>query len=183
MTTSLVATIIGPDRPGLVESVSRVVAAQGGNWLESRMAQMAGQFAGILRVEIAQDSAAALRQALEALGAQGLTVVVVPESNPHTVEAPRPVSLELVGADRAGIVNQISRAMAAHGVNVIELWTQRSSAPMSGEALFTARAKLQVPHDVSLAGLRDELEQIGSDLMVDVSLDESDATGQGSSGA
>ncbi len=44
----LVLTLIGPDRPGLVEAVAEPIAAHGGNWLESRMAHLAGQFAGIV---------------------------------------------------------------------------------------------------------------------------------------
>jgi len=54
---SLVLTVIGPDRPGLVESLSQAIAQQEGNWLESRMARMAGQFAGILRVNIEEERA------------------------------------------------------------------------------------------------------------------------------
>ena len=50
--TDLVLTLIGSDRPGLVEAVAEVIAGHGGNWLESRMAHLAGKFAGILRVEI-----------------------------------------------------------------------------------------------------------------------------------
>ena len=48
----LVLTLIGADRPGLVESLAKRVAAHRGNWVESRMAHLAGQFAGILRVEV-----------------------------------------------------------------------------------------------------------------------------------
>ena len=49
---TLVLTLIGPDRAGLVEAVAAVVADHGGNWLESRMSRLAGQFAGILEVEV-----------------------------------------------------------------------------------------------------------------------------------
>ena len=52
MQVPLVMTIIGPDRTGLVESVARVVAEHGGNWLESRMCRLGGEFAGILRIEL-----------------------------------------------------------------------------------------------------------------------------------
>ena len=48
----LVMTVIGQDRPGLVESVAALVAENGGNWLESRMSRLGGHFAGILRVEV-----------------------------------------------------------------------------------------------------------------------------------
>ena len=50
MSVSLVLTVIGPDRPGLVEALSQSIASHDGNWLESRMAKLSGQFAGIVRV-------------------------------------------------------------------------------------------------------------------------------------
>ena len=52
---NLVLTLIGPDRPGLVEAVAQPIAANGGNWLESRMAHLGGKFAGILRVDVPAD--------------------------------------------------------------------------------------------------------------------------------
>lgn len=67
-----VLTLIGPDRPGIVDSVSEVVVANGGNWLESRMAHLAGKFAGVLRVEVPEEQAAALEVALGRLETTGL---------------------------------------------------------------------------------------------------------------
>ena len=77
MRRSLVLTLLGPDRPGLVEAMAALIARHGGNWLESRMASLAGEFAGILRVEVDEDSAAALESALRSLEAdQGLAILV-----------------------------------------------------------------------------------------------------------
>ena len=78
MLTPLVMTIIGPDRTGLVESVARVVAEHGGNWLESRMSRLGGEFAGILRIELPADKRQSLLDALQKLQGAGLTVVVRP---------------------------------------------------------------------------------------------------------
>ena len=78
--------------------------------------------------------------------------------------------LGFVGQDRPGIVRQISHALARHGVNVEELSTECASAPMSGETLFKAQARLFVPPDCDLTVLRRELEKIAADLVVDVSL-------------
>ena len=69
---SLILTVIGPDRPGLVRALSEAVAARGGSWLESRMARLAGQFAGIVLVEAPQS----LVNDLRALEGQGLRIVV-----------------------------------------------------------------------------------------------------------
>ena len=78
--------------------------------------------------------------------------------------------MELVGHDRPGIVRQISRVIAARGVNVQEIETTTDSAPMSGDSLFRARAVLQVPSEVELADLQTDLEQVSHDLMVDITL-------------
>jgi glycine cleavage system regulatory protein len=74
--TSLVITVVADDKPGIVEEISRVVLAAGANWEESRMARLAGKFAGILRVTADAQNAGELAQALAALEAHGLTVVV-----------------------------------------------------------------------------------------------------------
>ena len=66
--TELVLTLIGPDHPGIVETVSEVVAANGGNWLDSRMAHLAGKFAGVLCVEVPTSARRALEAALGSLG-------------------------------------------------------------------------------------------------------------------
>jgi glycine cleavage system regulatory protein len=167
----LVLTLLGADRPGLVEAVAAPVAAHGGNWLESRMAHLAGKFAGILRIEVPDDRVAALTAALARLEGTGLRVVV--EASPSAAAAaagPRPMLLDLVGLDRPGIVREISHVLAAHGVNIEELQTDRTSAPMSGELLFQARARVHVPAGTDAARLRATLERIAGDLMVQVKL-------------
>jgi glycine cleavage system regulatory protein len=170
MDAALVMTVIGSDRPGLVESIATTVAQHSGNWLESRMSRLGGQFAGILRVQVPAAQADPLAAALRSLHNRGLTIFVQPDT---TTAAPpvAPMSLlELVGHDRPGIVHQISRALAAHGVNVEELHTECSSAAMSGETLFKARARLSIPPTCDASALRRELERIGEDLIVDVTL-------------
>src|SRR6478735_1341844 len=124
MQSLLVMTVIGPDRPGLVESVAALVAEHGGNWLESSMSRLGGQFAGILRVEAPSDREAALKRGLEQLSARGLHVVVH-QDQPIQPAAGRISVVEVVGHDRPGIVRQISRTLAAQGVNVEELQTER----------------------------------------------------------
>jgi glycine cleavage system regulatory protein len=172
MDVGLVMTIIGPDRPGLVDSIARAVAENGGNWLESRMSHLGGQFAGILRVQVPADSEESLVCALRDLEAQALTIVVQSDRTPPApAEAARKM-LEIVGQDRPGIVHQISHALAAQGVNVEELHTECSSAAMSGETLFKARILVSIPRTCDVLALRRQLEHIAADLIVDVTLAE-----------
>ena len=170
MQIPLVMTVIGKDRTGLVESVARLVAEHGGNWLESRMCRLGGEFAGILRIHVPAEKQSALMNGLKALQAQGLNVVAYADQPVVAEAAGKLVSLEIVGHDRPGIIREITRALAGQGVNVEELSSECASAPMSGESLFRARARLQLPARCDAAALRRELEKIASDLMVDVSL-------------
>jgi len=172
MQTAWVMTVIGKDRPGLVESVASLVAGHGGNWLESRMCRLGGEFAGILRIHVPEDRATALAAALSGLQNEGLTVVLRPDRTDAAPEACRLATLEIVGQDRPGIVRQISSALARYGVNVEELSTECASAPMSGETLFKALARLQIPPTCDVLLLRRELEKIAGDLLVDVSFQE-----------
>ena len=172
MTQTLVMTVIGEDRPGLVESIAALVAEHGGNWLESRMARLGGQFAGILRVEVPRERQNALTVALQTLRTRGLTTVVQPDRAVASRPAGRPHLLELVGQDRPRIVRQISAVLTDYGVNVEELETECASAAMSGETLFKAHARLEVPADCEVAAIRAKLEKLAADLIVDISLDE-----------
>ncbi len=169
MQLPLVLTLVGADRPGLVERVAAVVADHGGNWLESRLCRLGGQFAGIVRILSSTEHRAALTAALQALVAEGLTVEVFSDPGPPP---PPPgagaAQLELVGQDRPGIVRHIAAALAARGVNVEELVTECVSAPMSGETLFKARARLLLPAGCDVPALRAELERLAADLLVDV---------------
>lgn len=170
---SLVVTVIGKDRPGLVESVSAVVEEHGGSWVESRMSRLAGEFAGILRVSVPAAQAEGLAGALEALRAGGLHVVVE-RGFEETAEEGHLIVLELIGSDRPGIVHKISEALAARGVNVDELNTECEGAPWSGDTLFKAMARLRAPKGLDLDQLRESLEAIAADLMVDISIGEAD---------
>jgi len=172
MKVSLVLTIIGPDRPGIVEALARKAAAHEANWEESRMARLAGQFAGILHVSVPDRGARALGDALRELETQGLRVVLEEIAAVESSEPQRPLRLELVGNDRPGIVREISQVLSRSGVNVDELQTECADAPMSGEVLFRASARLGVPAGVSLDDLQQNLEQIAADLMVDLTLEE-----------
>ena len=168
----LVMTVIGQDRPGLVDSVAALVAEHGGNWLESRMSRLGGQFAGILRVEVPGKNEPALVAGLKNLESRGLTVVVHPDQPKPSAAPARQSVLEIVGQDRPGIVREISRALASFGVNVEELQTECASAAMSGETLFKAHARLSIPASSNAAEIRQQLERIAADLIVEISLAE-----------
>lgn len=166
---SLVLTVISADRPGLVETLSETIAAHGASWLESRMAHLAGHFAGLLRVSVPEERAEELAAALRGLDARGLRVIVESAGAEPDAQAPR-VRLDLVGLDRPGIVREIASALAARGINVEELESRTSSAPMSGETLFHVNAWLRIPSEPAVEELRTTLEKLADEMMVELVL-------------
>jgi glycine cleavage system regulatory protein len=172
MQRALVMTVIGRDRPGLVESVAGLVTEHGGNWLESRMSRLGGQFAGILRVEVPPENEQRLVIALNALDRKGLSIVVQPDQPAGPARREKLQVLDIIGQDRPGIIRQISRVLAEQGINVEELETECASAAMSGESIFKAHAKLSMPESCDAAKVRAQLEKIAEDLIVEISLAE-----------
>lgn len=168
----LVFTFVGADQPGLVEKLSQTVAAHGGNWLESRMSELAGRFAGIVKVEVAPDREPALRAALLALSAQQLSVLVASTPGEHSPVAMRLLRLSILGNDRPGIVREAAHALAERQINVREMDTSVTSAPMSGQPLFEAVAQIQVPQSLDLSELKTQLDKIADALTVDIHLQE-----------
>ena len=163
----LVLTVIAADKPGVVERVAHCIAERGGNWLESRMAHMAGQFAGILRVGVPAEAHDELVDALQRLGKEGIRVLIA-ESGIEQSCTWKPIAMELVGNDRPGIVRDISRVLTQQGINLERLVTDVRPAPMSNEPLFHAEAILAVPLTLSLDVLQKRLETLADELLVDL---------------
>ena len=163
----LVITVFAADKPGQVERIADCIAAHGGNWLESRMSRMAGQFAGILRVGVPAEAHDELVDALQRLGKEGIRVLIA-ESGIEQSCTWKPIAMELVGNDRPGIVRDITRVLTEQGVSLERLVTDVRPAPMSNEPLFHAEAILAVPLTLSLDVLQKRLETLADELLVDL---------------
>lgn len=169
MKSYLVMTVLGNDRPGLVSSLADTVASHGGNWLESRMARLAGQFAGIVRIECPSETADALINKLQTPGNSGLTILAVREHATDPLPR-RTLVVEVVGNDRPGIVRELSAAVASAGGNIEELTTGLESAPMSGQPMFRAHGVISIPENAEPATLTAAIENLGNDLTVDITV-------------
>lgn len=171
MRAPFVMTIISPDRPGLVDEIAAVISENGGNWLESRMCHLGGQFAGILRIDVDEAKRSALKSSLSELASGDLEIVIHDDSSEGANDCSEVVAVEILGQDRPGIVRQIANAFAKRNVNVEELSTECRSAPMSGEQLFQAKARVCIPADCDTDSLKQELEMVAADLLVDISFE------------
>ncbi|MEZ8093370.1 ACT domain-containing protein [Photobacterium swingsii] len=160
----LVITVIGKDRPGLVEQLSDAVYSNHGNWLSSSLSKLAGQFAGILHIEVASQHVAILRSALSQIDA--LQIQIVEEQN-ETHPVAQLHHCCVTANDRPGIVKDVTTLLSQLGVNIDKLATETQSAPNWGYPIFTAHFDLELPATLELDTVQQELENLADDLTVD----------------
>ena len=171
-TTSLVVSIVGPDRHGIVSLLSDRAQRFGANWAASRMTRLAGQFAGMVHFEVPHENADALTASLRGLESGGLQVVVAKSDGAELPGSLRGVELELVGEDRVGIVSSLTRILADRGVSIENIHTEIVRSGVSGKQTFKIGAHLLVPAALSLDELRRELGALAHGMTLDIALGE-----------
>jgi glycine cleavage system regulatory protein len=174
MTTSLVLTFVGDDRPGLVNAISEKVAACGATWLESRSVRLAGKFAGVVLVSVSDDGVTALELSLRDLAHAGLRIGFERGASAESGRSARTVKLDVVGNERPGIVRDVTQALTGLGVNIEEFASGLEGEPFTGVQMFRATARLNVPESLKLEDLRKALERLAAEIMVDLTVGESE---------
>lgn len=157
-------TIQGKDQLGLVEALASLVEERGGNWLESRLCRLGGQFAGIARIEFTSTPADFPSQV------QSLTCHwELVESDPAEEEIDYgKARVDILAADRPGIIKQITRLLKAAGANIEEIESRVKSAPFSGEQMFEARCLVRLSAATDRVRLAQQLEGLAEELMCDI---------------
>jgi glycine cleavage system regulatory protein len=173
MQTDKLIVFIADDRPGLVGQIAEVVIAHGGNWLESRMSQLAGKFTGLVRVSLPQESLADFERALGGLEQVGILLRLENATGASAAPAMSPWRLEIIGNDRPGIVHEFATALARRQINVLDMRTDVSTAPMSAGLLFSATADIHVPASIDIDELHESLEALADELTIEYTLEPS----------
>ena len=170
MQTFRIISFIADDRPGLVEEMSDVVNAHGANWLESRMSQLAGKFAGIVRLSVPSNRVAELEHALAGLERRGLTLRFESAALQPRAPSGSEHHLEILGYDRPGILHEFAAALAQRGINVTDLRSEIRRAPGNPDPLFHASADIALPEALDIGELRSALESIARQMGIEYAL-------------
>lgn len=169
LNTSLVVTLMGRDRPGIVRQISDCLQGLAVNWADSRMTHYADQFAGVVHLQVSSEQADQVEAALAKLETEGLKVQWVRSDTPALAAGNRILKLEMTGADRPGIVRELSSGLAERGVSIEDLHTEIQSS--DGTPQFKVQATLLVPPQLSDDTLRKVLESLAHQMMMDIGLD------------
>lgn len=168
MQVSLVVTILGPDQPGLVKSLSETLNQFQGSWTESRMSHLAGKFAGLLHISVPESQVDQLKTALHNLETDSFKILVEKTHSDQKTTSAQTLSLELLGQDRPGIIHDVTQQLAALNVNIEELESEVKEASMSGGTLFQANLTLGLPDDITPETVQETLESMSDQFMVDL---------------
>ncbi|KJF93129.1 amino acid-binding protein [Photobacterium angustum] len=161
----LIITVIGKDKTGLVEQLSDTVYNNHANWLKSSLTQLSGQFAGIVQVEVSPQHIQQLSDALSQIS--GLQIHIV-EAQIKASSQQQMQKLTVTGNDRLGIVKDVTTHLHQLGINIYKLKTKTESAPNWGYPIFTAQFQLDLPTDLTIDTVQEQLELLADDLTIDV---------------
>ncbi len=170
MNKNIVLTLTGHDRIGIVEEVTNIFVEHGGNVVSSRMAHLGGEFAMLGLVNLTEQELPALEQELQKLRDEGfqITLQQTEDDRPRKFAGWLPYVVEVYGADHEGIIHEIAGHLAKQGVNIEDMETTITPAPMSGTPLFTMKAMVVVPPELPFHKWNGDLEEIGDRLNVNV---------------
>lgn len=164
---NIVVTFIGKDKLGLVDQLAKLIVSHQGNWLGSSMSHLAGQFAGIIQVELPELELAKFSLAMGKL--DDLNVIIQQgQKTSSDVEPEDLLNIEIVCNDRSGIIQEITKALHAVDANIEQLGSQLESAANSGQLLFRSQITVLLPEHSSIDQLQQSLEDLGDDVMVDI---------------
>jgi glycine cleavage system regulatory protein len=169
----MILSAIGNDRPGLTQALADAVLSAGGNWLESHLSRLGGQFVGAVLVELDVERVGELDAAVRAVDANGLHVTLVPAGESAAPAPGQIVRIDLVGQDRPGIVREVTAALAPLAANIEDLVTVTENGAWSGELLFRATAKVTVPPGTPVGRVQEALEAISADIVADLTVSRS----------
>jgi len=166
---------IGKDRPGIVADVAGLIYECGGNLEDSSMTRLGAQFALLILLSgSGEELLYRLSTGCKKLEwEKHLTIFLTPVEeleNLPPLEALASYELSTAGLDRMGIVYHVSRLLADHGINIVDMHTKATPSPESGTPIFTMKILLQVPMRVSPTDILEKLNRLGEKLAIDIFL-------------
>ena len=164
---SLIISAVGSDRPGIISELSGIITTHGGNVEESRMSRLGSDFAIIMLVSVSTDWEESLEVALQSINDLTISTKL---TQIQEIGDNKKYKIGLNGADNEGIVKVLSKYLAENSINVLEMETHISHAPISGTPLFNLNASVSVPNDVEETVIQSDLSQIAQKLGVEIQL-------------
>ncbi len=171
MTTKLVISALGADRPGIVDELSTIIGQHSLNIEDSRMTKLGGEFAALLLVSGEQTSIDALQtQVNDIEQVLQMRLLIKLTSDTEAIDNALPYAVEVAALDHPGIVNNIANFFSQRNINIVNLQTESYSAAHTGSPMFALHMTIGIPADTNIAKLRESFMQVCDELNLDADL-------------
>lgn len=168
MDTHLVISAIGPDRPGLIDELSRAILDCGCNIGDSRMAVLGSELAIMMALAGHWNAIAKFENLLPKLEESLDVKIISKRSEPRVgTENLIPYGVEVVSIDHPGIVYEVTNFFSRRGINVEDLYTSSYPAPHTGASMFALHMTIGIPSDTAIASVRGDFMDFCDDLNLD----------------
>jgi glycine cleavage system transcriptional repressor len=172
MSQLIVISAVGTDRTGVVQDISKVILACGGNIEESRMTILGSEFAMLMLVSGNWHTLSRLESGLEKLSANdSLTVSIRKTAETATKGDRMPYAVDIISLDQQGIVYNLADFFASRDIEIADVATRRYAAAHTGAPMFSVQMAINVPASVHIAQLRDEFLEFCDRLNLDAILE------------
>jgi glycine cleavage system transcriptional repressor len=174
MNRFVIITAAGPDRPGIIAGITRVLYQTGCNIEDTSMTLLRGEFAMMLIVRLPQKSSLAkIKHQLEKVQTVlGLSLLLKPLSAREARRNQRPgrrnFILSVYGADKPGIVYGVTRLIASYGINITDMNT-RVIGPRE-TPIYVMVMEMEIPSRVKVKTLTARLQKLKKTVKVDITL-------------
>jgi len=174
----LIVNAVGPDRPGIVSDLTKLVVDKGGNVGESQASRLGSHFGLMMLISVPKVSSDELQTAVKSMNGLSTSCFITDDPNAITASPRDGYSghFTLSGADNPGIVHKVTKILAKNRLNIDELKTFEESAPYGGTMLFhmsgIATSPAPLANGFDPKAIRDELQALGDEMNCDIDLED-----------
>ena len=171
MSQLIVLSAIGSDRTGVVQDITKVVLACGGNIEESRMTTLGAEFAVLMLVSGSWHTLSRLESALDKLADDNLSISIRKTDARAIRSDYMPYAVDVVCLDQQGIVYNLADFFAKRDIEIADVATRRYAAAHTGAPMFAVQMAVNIPSGESISQLRDEFMELCDRLNLDALLE------------
>lgn len=168
----LAISMLGEDRPGLIDELSATILGCGCGFGDSRASVLGSEFALQMLASGQWNTIAKLENALPPLAEKLGLQLATKRTEPRSDQAERlPYLVEVIALDQPGIVQSFAGFFARLRINVEELVTSCYPASHTGAQMYSLSMTIGIPADHPIAELReaflDHCDQLNLDGIIE----------------
>ena len=174
MNNRYIMTAFGKDRVGIVADVTRLLYENDCNLEDTTMTILADEFTLSLlfsskQSDIEEQLSRECRRLEHEKGISAF-VRLLPAMERKVQKGYKTCTLYIECLDQSGIVYKTSKFLADNNLSILHLNSTSNASPESGAPIYTMEIHVQVPEEISLDKVEDDLSTLAEEMPVDITM-------------